>query len=823
MRTRGIQEVTCGPCLRACVNHYRTGSMEYKRNVRIFALVVVGLVCLVAKNYWGDGPFGSFILKQARPLSKKPKCQALVASPYPIAFGGGEKYLLEAAGVFQRLGCAVTIGLAKDRIQCQGDCISKVAAGLGVELDPSMVTVIEFNKGSYWKRARADEAKLTDTPYDFFFLLGNEMLPPIKGLGRINLYMCQFPFSWARPLKFFEPHNLLTYNLVLLNSEYSKGWFTRSLEQTQLLKRPCAPIPTVLYPPVQAVEGAVVPLSQRPLRIVLLGRVFDAVQQKGHIIAIHAFKRLQAAWLATPPRQRQPLELYLMGAVMRKHEAFAQRVQQLANATSGVHVLLDASRQRVQSILRSSRVVWSLTGFKQNRIELIQVAHLMSSQSSGFAGGAAATSQPQRTDMPCDPSSAPYKDNPALHCPNPADSEHFGIAVTEAMSAGAIPVLLHMGGLPELVPSSHVGRLADNPNDIVTSTLEVLLQSNVQLDAMSKASVTASRRFTGGTFHRRFKAMVHKGHLPRFWAGLTDAVCANSVDLWNAHTGVGSLNIDHPRLRTNASSLPLPVEELRTSTGRKRQSRTHGQHTALRLIATIVDTRVDYTIATAVKANLRHLQTQARWRLRVVHGTENAQFVRDTLADVRPVEFINLGVATMTEYDYNVLLKTPSFWRSMDADRCLIFQTDGLLLRPIPPWLFTYDWVGAPWTPGNDAYKGLNEDKVAIPPLDRAVRVGNGGFSLRSVPAMERVCMEHAAESKPAEQEDVFLVRNLHRHGYHIADLKTAATFALEVPIPEYVVDPSKLVAIHQAWYFVRPQVLKQLLKIICSECGQLL
>ena len=75
------------------------------------------------------------------------------------------------------------------------------------------------------------------------------------------------------------------------------------------------------------------------------------------------------------------------------------------------------------------------------------------------------------------------------------------------------------------MPSRRVGRLAADASEIVTSTLEVLLQSDEQLGAMSNASIVASRRFTGGTFHRRFKAMLHKGHLPRFWAGLTRSVC----------------------------------------------------------------------------------------------------------------------------------------------------------------------------------------------------------------------------------------------------------------------------------------------------------
>ena len=748
----------------------------------VLGVLVLGVLVASSNRGLGHGPFGSVVLKSGPPV-KASMCQALVASPYNLQPGGGEKYLLEAASVLQGIPCAVTIGLFS-REQCRGDCIATLAAKLGVALDPAMVTVIEFPRGPAWRQV-AHEETMRQSPYDFFFLLGNDLMPQVNGLGRINLYMCQFPFDWARPQGEMERARLLTYSMVLLNSEFSKGWYTRANERTGALTRPCAPIPTVLYPPVQAIAGAVVPLYQRPLRIVMLGRVFDEVQQKGHMVAIKAFARLQVAWLAAPPMQRPPLELYLVGAVMTGHELYAERVQKLGNATPGVHVLLDASRERVLSILSASRVVWSLTGFKQNRDDLERVAHRLSA--TGDAHAVAPSHQM------CDPSAAlPPNETPDMgeeeksaKCPNPADTEHFGIAVTEAMSAGAIPVLLHMGGLAELVPSRRVGRLAADASEIVTSTLEVLLQSDEQLGAMSNASIVASRRFTGGTFHRRFKAMLHKGHLPRFWAGLTRSVCADPID--------------------------LSV----TSKGRRRRPR-------MRLIAAIVDTRVDYTIATAVKANLRHLRAHhAQWRLRVVHGTENAQFVRDSLADVRPVEFVNLGVATMTEYDYNVLLKTPSFWRSMEADRCLIFQTDGLLLRPIPNAFLRFDWVGAPWTPDNDVYKGINEDKVAIPTLDRSVRVGNGGFSLRGVQAMERICTEHAAESQPAEQEDVFLVRNLHRHGYNIADLESAATFALEVPIPEHAVDTSRLVAIHQAWNFVRPEVLAQLLQIICSECGQ--
>jgi len=815
-----------------------------------FALVV-GLVIVVARRVYsprntkfdlrhshlGVGGFVSAMLRPKRTLDHGAACQALVATPYNILPGGGERYLLEAAGAFQRIPCDVTIGLFS-RTQCEGDCIATVVTKLGVALDPAGVTVIELPQDMAFRTLPHEEV-LAATPYDFFFLLGNEKLPQVQGLGRVNLYMCQFPFDWARPSTALERANLFTYQMVLLNSEYTHGWYTDALERSRLLKRPCAPVPTVLYPPVEAVPSrGAVRVTERPLRIVMLGRIFDDRQQKGHMEAIKAFRRLQAAWLAAPlspdsdPSQQRPLlELYLVGAVMKGHRPYATRVKWLAENVTNVHVLFDASRRRVLKILRQSRVVWSLTGFRQNRIALGKLADRLSNRSRPHRGRL--TSFPNGVcDVPDDFQAVDdlFEDE---KCPDPADTEHFGIAVTEAMSAGAIPVLLSMGGLAELVPSQRVGRLAAHVSEVVSSTLEVLSQTDAQLHAMSMASIEASARFTGTVFQRRLKAIVHKGHLPRFWTGLSSTLCSESFDLSAAYAAADfaydfELNAD--RSSVSNASYPLEVVGLQKMNGRRKMNHhTRGSRASYavkraspRLIAVIVDTRVDYTFATAVKSNFRYLQAQA-WRLRVVHGSENARFVRDALADVRPVEYMNIGVTTMTEYDYNSLLKTPSFWRSMNADRALVFQTDGLLLRTIPWMYLQFDWVGAPWTPDNDAYKGINEDKVPIPPLDPSVRVGNGGLSLRNTHAMERVCLLHAAESKPQEQEDVFLVRSLHRHGYQIADLKSAANFALEVPIPEHAVDPRKLVAIHQAWFFVSPELLTQLLQIICNgKCGLL-
>lgn len=64
-------------------------------------------------------------------------------------------------------------------------------------------------------------------------------------------------------------------------------------------------------------------------------------------------------------------------------------------------------------------------------------------------------------------------------------------------------------------------------------------------------------------------------------------------------------------------------------------------------------------------------------------------------------------------------------WRHVTTDFCLIVQADGYVLNP-QLWtddFLNYDYIGAPWRLRKDAY---------IDPFGNQIRVGNGGFSLRS-------------------------------------------------------------------------------------------
>jgi len=61
------------------------------------------------------------------------------------------------------------------------------------------------------------------------------------------------------------------------------------------------------------------------------------------------------------------------------------------------------------------------------------------------------------------------------------------------------------------------------------------------------------------------------------------------------------------------------------------------------------------------------------------------------------------------------------------------------------------------------------------------LRVGNGGVSLRNVPAMKSVLRAHLQESMAQENEDVFYVFFLTKDNFRVANLSAAVNFGLEI------------------------------------------
>lgn len=87
---------------------------------------------------------------------------------------------------------------------------------------------------------------------------------------------------------------------------------------------------------------------------------------------------------------------------------------------------------------------------------------------------------------------------------NPEAMEHFGITTVEAMSAGAVPVVINKGGQPEIVETGINGLLWNDQSDLIKQTLAVIhdpkLLTKLQLKARFRAKDFSKAKFCQQTY-----------------------------------------------------------------------------------------------------------------------------------------------------------------------------------------------------------------------------------------------------------------------------------------------------------------------------------
>ena len=148
---------------------------------------------------------------------------------------------------------------------------------------------------------------------------------------------------------------------------------------------------------------------------------------------------------------------------------------------------------------------------------------------------------------------------------------------------------------------------------------------------------------------------------------------------------------------------------------------------------------------------------------------------------------------------YNKLLCEPGFWQSFAAESILIFQSDSLLLEPLPESFLQAPYLGAPWHsdgelsidfPHHDGGTRLENDAAAqivvrasmvlSPGLVKRVPhcYGNGGLSLRNRTLMETIAQAEVPEE--GEPEDVFFSRHWPRYCDTPPDINLARQFSVE-------------------------------------------
>lgn len=111
--------------------------------------------------------------------------------------------------------------------------------------------------------------------------------------------------------------------------------------------------------------------------------------------------------------------------------------------------------------------------------------------------------------------------------------------------------------------------------------------------------------------------------------------------------------------------------------------------------------------------------------------------------------------------DYNTLLTSVDFWKSIPFEKVIIVQHDSGILRTGIDEFITWDYVGAPWCWQHQG--------------------GNGGFSLRTKIVMQFIVERYTWGGMREGNEDVWFCNLMHREGIgELAPRKVCSKFSVE-------------------------------------------
>jgi len=90
---------------------------------------------------------------------------------------------------------------------------------------------------------------------------------------------------------------------------------------------------------------------------------------------------------------------------------------------------------------------------------------------------------------------------------NPERAEHFGMSTVEAMSHGAVPVVINAGGQTEIVKDGYNGYLWNSVDELVTKTHQ-LARDHAHMSELSKQAIIDSQNFSKERFCEELNHLI---------------------------------------------------------------------------------------------------------------------------------------------------------------------------------------------------------------------------------------------------------------------------------------------------------------------------
>lgn len=202
---------------------------------------------------------------------------------------------------------------------------------------------------------------------------------------------------------------------------------------------------TVIYPPI---DTSLFTPGQKQNIILYIGRFSNLTQLKGQNTLIESFKHIYnkiPAW-----------KLVLAGGTtVGTNQSTIDKLRK-SSANLPIEIITDPSFKKIQDLYSVAKIFWSASGYSADK---------------------------------------------------PIQTEHFGITIVEAMSAGAVPIITNLGGHREIVDHSQNGYLWDSPPQLENLTLDLINRKSLIIN-LSKNAIAKSKLFDISHFTASFSKLI---------------------------------------------------------------------------------------------------------------------------------------------------------------------------------------------------------------------------------------------------------------------------------------------------------------------------
>ena len=259
------------------------------------------------------------------------KCVA-ICSPYPFTLGGGEKYLSYIMKYFISIGYIVCLYTVSES--------SIVKNTLKMHLTDEEQKRVKLHQHSLLLSEKVFE----NVNYDYFIQMNNSAIPCTEGIGKYNIYHCQFPCEAGRDkeISSSDINNILTYDTAIVNSEFTRDNLTEIYKNLKINI-------DIVYPPcIETINSEIFEKTEDTF--VMIGRIFDydeMANNKYFDVAIDAFNKIDG-------------NLTIIGSV--KSYSYYKKLVEMIKNPEKIRIMADTDDDTKNSILKKSKYYIQLTG-----------------------------------------------------------------------------------------------------------------------------------------------------------------------------------------------------------------------------------------------------------------------------------------------------------------------------------------------------------------------------------------------------------------------------------------------------------------------------